>query len=136
MNRKLMLAFILTLVSVSVILVGAARFDGAATASSTAAQDFDVCLTDDDGGAASLRFNSRSGDYIFCAGNRRNFTGQGSVTKVGRVVAIQHQTGDRRLLASVNLSAKTGSGSIQSPAGTTVASISDRNTADSNCQCR
>jgi hypothetical protein len=133
MNRKLLLTFILALVSVSVILVRAARFNSAAGA---AAQDYDVCLTDDDGSAASLRFNSRSGDYIFCAGGGRNFTGQGTITKVGRVVAIQHQTGDRRLVASVNLSAKTGSGSIQSPIGTTVASISDRNTADSNCQCR
>lgn len=132
MNRKLKLAF-LTLFSICVMSGGIIAVAGGYD-SAVKAQDFDVCITDDDG-AATLRFNSRSGDYVFCAGGK-TFAGQGEVTKVGRVLALQHQTSDRRLVASVNTAAKSGSGSLQSPVGQTVGTISDRNTADSVCRCR
>lgn len=128
MDRNIRLA-VLTLLSVFVVLVGAGE-----RRQTTAAQNSEVCITDDDGGA-SLRFHSIEGDYTFCAGGR-TFTGKGAVAKVGKVVTIQHQTSDRRLIASVNTGAKTGSGSIQSPVGTTIGAISDRNTADSSCACR
>lgn len=128
MNRKFFFA-ILSLILVSIVIIAAGAF-----VRNVEAQNFDTCITDD-GGGASLRFNSGNGDYTFCAGGK-TFTGTGEVTKMGRVVTLRHNTADRRLAASVNLGTKTGSGMIQTPVGKTVGSISDRNTADSDCQCR
>jgi hypothetical protein len=128
MNRKLLFA-ILSLILVSMAIVGVSSF-----VSSVEAQNFDTCIADDSNGS-TLRFNSGNGDYMFCAGGK-TFTGTGSVTKMGRVVALQHNAADRRLVASVNTDTRTGSGMLQSPVGKTVGSISDRNTADSSCQCR
>jgi hypothetical protein len=127
MNRKLFAILSLILVSVAVTGVGFFVRDAAA-------QNFDTCMTDD-GSGASLRFNSGNGDYTFCAGGK-TFTGTGSVTKIGKVITLQHNSADRRLAASVNTGTRTASGMIQSPVGKTVGSISDRNTSDSTCQCR
>jgi hypothetical protein len=128
MNRKFFLA-VLSLFLVAVIIAGIGAF-----LRSAGAQSFDQCITDDNSGA-SLRFNSDNGDYMFCAAGK-TFTGTGSVEKIGRVLTLQHNASDRRLVASVNLGTRSGSGMLQSPVGKTVGSISDRNTADSNCQCR
>ena len=128
MNRKLLFA-VLTIILFAFAAVGVRHL-----ALGVEAQSFDTCITDDSGGAA-LRFNSGNGDYMFCAGGK-TFTGSGSVTKLGKVITLQHNAADRRLAARVNTGTRTGSGMIQSPVGKTVASISDRNTADSTCQCR
>lgn len=128
MNRKFLYA-ILSLILVSIAAGGFSAF-----VRNVEAQNFDTCITDD-GNGASLRFNSDNGDYMFCAGGK-TFTGTGSVTKMGKVITLQHNAADRRLAASVNTGTRTGSGMIQSPVGKTVGSISDRNTADSSCQCR
>ena len=127
MNRKLFA--ILSLILVSIAIIGVGVF-----VRGVGAQSFDACMTDD-GSGASLRFNSDNGDYVFCAGGK-TFSGTGSVTKIGKVITLQHNSADRRLAASVNTGTRTGSGMIQSPVGKTVGSISDRNTADSTCQCR
>jgi hypothetical protein len=128
MKRKFLYAILsLILVSMAIIGVGVSGRD-------VAAQSFDTCITDDASGA-SLKFNSDNGDYTFCAGGK-TFTGTGSVTKIGKVITLKHDAADRRLAASVNQGTRTGSGLIQSPVGKTVGSISDRNTADSSCQCR
>lgn len=128
MNRKFLYA-ILSLILVSIVAFGIDAFVPDAEA-----QNFDSCMSDD-GSGGSLRFNSDNGDYIFCAGGK-TFTGTGSVTKIGKVITLQHNASDRRLAASINTGTRTGSGMIQSPVGKTVGSISDRNTADSTCQCR
>jgi hypothetical protein len=129
MNRKFLFA-ILGLILVSVFAFGIGAFVRDAEA-----QSFDTCITDDGDSGASLRFNSGNGDYMFCAGGK-TFTGTGSVTKMGKVITLQHSAADRRLAASVNTGTRTGSGMIQSPVGKTVGSVSDRNTTDSACQCR
>ena len=128
MKRKLLYA-ILSLIFVSMVVFGVGGL-----VRGVGAQNFDTCITDDASGS-SLRFNSGNGDYTFCAGGK-TFTGTGSVTKIGKVITLQHNASDRRLAASVNTGTRTGSGMIQSPVGKTVGSISDRNTADSSCQCR
>lgn len=127
MNRKLLFA-VLTLILFSVAIIGINHF-----VRGVEAQNSDTCITDDSSGA-SLRFNSGNGDYTFCAGGK-TFTGTGSVAKMGKVITLQHNAADRRLVASVNTGTKTGSGMMQL-AGKTIGSISDRNTADSSCQCR
>ena len=127
MNRKFLYA-ILSLILVSIVFIG---INGLVR--DVGAQNFDSCMSDD-GGGASLRFNSDNGDYMFCAGGK-TFSGTGSVTKIGKVITLQHNASDRRLAASINTGTRTGSGMIQSPVGKTVGSISDRNTADSRCQC-
>lgn len=128
MNRKLLFA-VLTLILLTMATVCVHHFGSEAQA-----QSFDTCITDDSGGAA-LRFNSGNGDYMFCAGGK-TFTGSGSVAKIGKVITLQHNAADRRLVASVNTGTRTGSGMMQSPVGKSVGAISDRNTADSTCQCR
>ncbi|HEX8248143.1 MAG TPA: hypothetical protein VF599_08235 [Pyrinomonadaceae bacterium] len=129
MSRKFLYA-ILSVILVSIAIIGVGAF-----VRGVEAQNFDTCITDDGSGGASLRFNSGNGDYTFCAGGK-TYTGTGSVTKMGKVITLEHNAADRRLAASVNTGTRTGSGLIQSPVGKTVGSISDRNTADSSCQCR
>lgn len=129
MNRKFLYA-ILSLILVSIVVLGIGSFER-----NVEAQNFDTCMADDGDGGASLRFNSDNGDYMFCTGGK-TFSGTGSVTKIGKVLTLQHNASDRRLAASINTGTRTGSGMIQSPVGKTVGSISDRNTADSRCQCR
>jgi hypothetical protein len=128
MNRKLLFA-VLTLILLTIAAAGVHHFGRGVEA-----QSFDTCITDD-GGAAALRFNSGNGDYVFCAGGK-TFTGSGSVAKIGKVITLQHNAADRRLVASVNTGTRTGSGMLQSPVGKNVGAISDRNTTDSTCQCR
>jgi hypothetical protein len=98
------------------------------------AQDFDMCITDD-GGAASMRFSSTSGAYIFCAAGK-TLSGTGTVSNSGGSISLQHSAADRRVMARVSTSAKAGSASVQSPVGKTIGTIADSNTADSDCRCR
>lgn len=128
MNRKLFLT-LLTLFALSLVLFSADN-----PRRMVEAQDFDVCLTDDNNGAA-LRFNSTSGDYMFCGGGK-TFNGTGTVKKSGNLISLQQTTADRRLNATVNTSAKTGAAMLQSPVGKNIGTISDTNMANSNCQCR
>lgn len=99
------------------------------------AQSFDVCLEDDAYKGSALRFNSRTGDYRFCAGGYVS-SGRGSVTKMGSVVALQHNAADRRVIGRIDTSAKNGSAMLQSPPGMAKGTVRDSNTSNSSCACR
>jgi hypothetical protein len=98
------------------------------------AQSFDICLQDDGNSAVMLRINSSTGDYQFCTGSV--FTGKGNVTKSGSVITLQNAAADRRIIASVDTSARSGTATFQSPPGTTRGTIRDSNTTNSSCSCR
>ena len=95
---------------------------------------FDVCLQDDATPATVLLFNSQSGDYRFCC-NGTVFTGKGTVITKGSVITLQHNTTDRRVQATVDLSVFKGSAAFQSPPGTTRCTITDRDLRNNACNC-
>jgi hypothetical protein len=93
------------------------------------------CLQDDSDPSRVVQFNSQTGEYRFCCGGI-TFTGTGRVTIKGCVVTIQHDTPDRRVQISLDGAVSRGSASLQSPAGTTMCTITDRNTANNSCVCQ
>lgn len=97
------------------------------------AQTGEICLADDGNGGA-LRFNSTTGDYMFCAANKK-LTGTGTVRKSGSNITLEHSAPDRKVIARVNTSVKNASASVQSPVGKTLGTISDSDTSNNNCQC-
>src|SRR5207237_1448761 len=91
MKRKLFWLF-LTIFSISLIFISSDRYH-----QSVEAQGFDMCLTDDNGGA-SMRFSSTTGDYQFCNGSK-TLSGTGCVSKSGGFVFLHHSAADRRATA-------------------------------------
>ena len=88
---------------------------------------FDTALQDDSNPSNILLWNSLSGAYRFCC-NGTTFTGLGKVFRQGCVYTLDHTfASDRRVLGRVDKSARAGSASLQSPAGTTRCTIVDRN---------
>ena len=88
---------------------------------------FDVALQDDSDPSIILLWNSITGQYRFCC-KGTVFTGIGKSTIQGCVFTLQHNPADRRVLGRVDKAVHAGSGSLQSPAGTTRCVITDRNT--------
>ncbi|MEW6127681.1 MAG: HYR domain-containing protein [Acidobacteriota bacterium] len=95
---------------------------------------FDICIQDDSNATTVLLLNSLTGDYVFCCGVDKYF-GKGTVTKRGGVITLTHNPSDRRVLATINQSVRTATGSLQSPPGTLQCSIADRNILDNSCNC-
>jgi hypothetical protein len=95
---------------------------------------FDSCLQDDSVPGSVVLFNSTTGDYQFCCGTTR-LTGTGKVTRRANLVTIEHSPADRRVLIKFDGSAKAGSASLQSPPGTVLCTITDRNITNNTCVC-
>jgi hypothetical protein len=81
-----------------------------------------------------LAWNSSTGEYIFCC-NGSTFTGVGKVKTQGCTYTLDHSAGDRRVLGSVNMTNFTGSGSLQTPPGTTRCTISDNDVRNNTYTC-
>jgi uncharacterized repeat protein (TIGR01451 family) len=96
---------------------------------------FDLCVQDDSNPNTVVLINSITGDYRFCCNGVR-YTGQGTVTKKGSSYTLEHNSSDRRVLVKVDEAVHKGSGSIQSPPGTTRCTITDRNTQNNSCVCQ
>jgi HYR domain len=96
---------------------------------------FDICLQDDSNPSIVVLVNSASGDYRFCC-NGTIFTGKGKVAIRGSVYTLEHNTADRRVLASDDELAHRGTASLQSPVGTTRCTITDRDTRNNTCLCQ
>jgi hypothetical protein len=88
---------------------------------------FDVALQDDSDPSIILLWNSITGQYRFCC-KGTTFSGVGKATIQGCVFTLQHNPVDRRVLGRVDKAVHAGNASIQSPAGTTRCTITDRNT--------
>ena len=97
---------------------------------------FDVRAEDDSNPANVLLWNSITGDYRFCC-NGTVFTGTARAKKQqgGCTYTLQQNSNARRVDATVNKSAHTGSASLQIPRGTTVCSLSDSNTLNDTAIC-
>lgn len=96
---------------------------------------FDICLQDDSNPLIVVLVNSASGDYRFCC-NGTIFTGKGKVAIRGSVYTLEHNTVDRRVLASDDELTHRGTASLQSPVGTTRCTITDRDTRNNTCLCQ
>jgi hypothetical protein len=95
---------------------------------------FNVAVKDRANPNAVLAWNSSTGEYIFCC-NGSTFTGVGKVKTQGCTYTLDHSAGDRRVLGSVNMTNFTGSGSLQTPPGTTRCTISDNDVRNNTYTC-
>jgi uncharacterized delta-60 repeat protein len=97
--------------------------------------DFDLCIQDDSSGNL-LQINTMTGDYQFtnCAGLTLGSTG--TLTKRGSLITLQHNSADRRVLATVDTSAKRATASVQLLSQGQMFSITDRNITNNTCACR
>jgi len=96
---------------------------------------FDVCLQDNSNPSTTLLFNSTTGDYIFCCGGT-SFSGRGTLTVRADVYTLEHNASDRRVLGKFDNISHTGSASLQSPPGSTLCTLTDRNTLNNSCTCK
>ncbi|MEN3332220.1 MAG: serine protease [Blastocatellia bacterium] len=96
---------------------------------------FDLCIQDESNGNL-LQINSTTGDYQFtnCAG--LTIGGIGTLTKRGSQITLQHNAADRRVMASLDTSAKRATASIQLLSQGRMFSITDRNITNNSCACR
>lgn len=96
---------------------------------------FDLCLQDESNGNL-LRLNSATGEYAFvsCRGGF-TITGTGMVTIRGSTITLQHNTADRRVVATIDNSAHRGTASLQSFSMAMTLTISDRDTTNNLCTC-
>ena len=95
---------------------------------------FDVCLQDDTNPSSTLIFNSFTGQYLFCCGEM-TLTGTGTVTKRGNIYTLSHGPSDRRVTARIDAVARSGSASLQFPAGLNICTITDRDMRNNSCAC-
>jgi 6-phosphogluconolactonase (cycloisomerase 2 family) len=98
---------------------------------------FNVWLQDESNSANVLLFNSNTGEYRLCvAGMNQPVTGTGTVMKQGCSASLQHNTADRRVMASVDGGGNKGNASYQSPPGTLKATILDKNILNNTVLCQ
>ncbi len=100
-------------------------------------QSFDVCLQDDRSGDL-LRFNSRTGDYLFarCGAGGFTFSGRGSVRRIGCSLALS----DPRVFVTINDCnfghVRSGDAIVRSNILGPTFLINDSNLNDNDCVCR
>jgi hypothetical protein len=98
---------------------------------------FNVWLQDESNSANVLLFNSLTGEYRLCvAGMNQPVTGTGTVMKQGCSASLQHNTADRRVMASFDGGGNKGNASYQSPPGTLKATILDKNVLNNTTICQ
>jgi hypothetical protein len=98
---------------------------------------FNVWLQDESNSANVLLFNSNTGEYRLCvAGMNQPVTGTGTVMKQGCSASLQHNTADRRVMASVDGGGNKGNATYQSPPGTLKATIIDKNITNNTSLCQ
>jgi serine protease len=98
------------------------------------APPFNICIQDESNGSL-LKINSVTGNYQFinCAGIILN--GIGNITRRGSTLTLQHYASDRRVLATIDLSLKKASATIQDFMQGRSFTVTDRNTVNNTCTC-
>ena len=96
---------------------------------------FDLCVQDESNGNL-LRLNSATGEYVFvnCRGGV-TIGGTGTVTIRGSTITLQHNTADRRVLATIDNGVHRGTASLQIISMGMTLTIADRNTTNNGCTC-
>jgi hypothetical protein len=88
-------------------------------------------LIQDDSSGSMLRFNSTTGEYLFSrCSDGFTLSGTGAVTSRGCTFTLTHSPTDRRVQASLDTCQKKGNASLQFPPGTTILTITDRDTSN------
>jgi len=97
---------------------------------------FDVCLQDDST-RDTLFFDSQTGAYAFFRCGAAGFTmsGTGGVLIRGGIITLEHNAGDRKLVAKLDNTLKKGTASLQVLITGKTYTIADRNTDDNSCSC-
>jgi hypothetical protein len=95
---------------------------------------FDLCIQDESSGNLLL-VSTTTGEYRFNNCRGLTVSGRGMISIRGCSITLQHNAPDRRLLASIDTCAKTGTASLQLLSQGTRLSITDRNTANNTCAC-
>lgn len=97
---------------------------------------FDACLQDEKRGN-ELRFNSKSGDYVFCSGGGFKLSGTGSLSKNTNSVTLREGPSelDRRLVVEFDAALKKGTAVVRFLLDGTKLTIRDKNTTDNSCSC-
>jgi hypothetical protein len=98
---------------------------------------FNGRLQDDSAGCSNtVLFNTLTGDYRWCC-NGTIYTGRASVGRIGDNYTLTHNAADRRVLIKLSGTTvpPTGTGSVQSPPGSTRCTIMDRDTRNDTCIC-
>jgi len=96
----------------------------------------DACLKDDTNGS-ELRFNTVTGNYVFCYAGGQTMSGVGKVTIRGNTVSLAQGANetDRHLTVTMDRSTGQGTATLQTATGSLICSITNRNTANSACSC-
>jgi hypothetical protein len=96
---------------------------------------FDICVQDDSDPSIVLLWNSQTGAYRFCC-RGTTYTGVGKVLTKGSISTIDATAADRRLVGRRDQSVFRGTAALQVPPGTTVCTITDRDTRNNSCTCQ
>lgn len=96
----------------------------------------DACLKDETNGS-ELRLNTVTGNYVFCYAGGLTISGVGKVVTQGNIVSLAQGANetDRRLVVTMDRSTGRGTASLQTPAGSLLCSITDRNMTNRTCSC-
>jgi uncharacterized delta-60 repeat protein len=95
---------------------------------------FDICTQDDSNGN-TFRFNTATGEYQFTNCSGLAVGGIGILTRKGCTLTLQHNTGDRKVLAKIDTCQKKATASVQLISQGRTFTITDRNTANNTCTC-
>ncbi|HJQ70332.1 MAG TPA: DUF11 domain-containing protein [Blastocatellia bacterium] len=96
-------------------------------------EPFSLCLQAD-GGREVFFINTTTGDYLFRDCQGTTLTGRGEISGRGCSITLQHNTGDRRVSASVNTCQRTGIAAVQVFSIGRTFNITDRDTSNT-CAC-
>jgi hypothetical protein len=105
------------------------------TACSFQVMVYNACVQDDSNPGKVLLWNTVTGEYRFCC-DGTVYTGVGTVTLRGCVYMLAHNTSDRRLSGKMDLATFKGDAGMQTPAGSPVCSLIDRDVRDNSCLCQ
>jgi uncharacterized repeat protein (TIGR01451 family) len=95
---------------------------------------FGICLQSD-GGTEIFFINTTTGDYQLIDCQSLLLSGRGEITQRGCTLTLQHNTGDRRVSASLNTCQRTGIVSVQVFSIGRTFNITDRDTSNNTCTC-
>lgn len=96
---------------------------------------FDLCIQDDSN-SNLLQLNTTTGEYLFTNCGRLTLGGTGTLTKRGSLTILQHNTADRKVVASIDAATSRATASVQLLSQGQMFGITDRNLANNTCACR
>jgi hypothetical protein len=84
-----------------------------------------VQLNDDADHTKYIAFNTATGDYEFHPDASTTIAGTGTISRSGNIVTLTHNTTNRKIKATADISANTGTASYQALPGAVVVNITD-----------